>query len=127
MRPIDADKFKIKVKTECNPYGKPTIGYEDGCKVLEMIDQQPTILHCKDNLDKCLRCAIGLISEIMCRATVHGGRLTDDDRAYISACMIEIQQKVNYLWSEETDIKDHRDIVFRDAMLEHIDEMIDEI
>lgn len=123
MRPIDADKFKIEIKTECNPYGKPTISYEDGCKVMEMIDQQPTILHCKDNTDKCLRIAIGLISEIMCRATVHQGTLTDDDRAYINECINELKIKCEELWSEETDIKDHRDVVFRDSLLNRIDEI----
>jgi hypothetical protein len=93
MRPIDADKFKAEIKAECNPYGKPTISYEDGCKVMEMIDQQPTILHCKDNLDECLRCAIGLICEIRCRITVRDGNLTYDDRAYINECINELMIK----------------------------------
>ena len=43
MRPIDGDSLKRHVKAECNPYGKPTIGFEDGCKVLDMIDSEPTI------------------------------------------------------------------------------------
>lgn len=43
MRPIDGDSLKRHVKAECNPYGKPTIGFEDGCKVLDMIDNEPTI------------------------------------------------------------------------------------
>ena len=43
MRLIDAEALYREVKTECNPYGKPTIGYEDGNKVLDLIDEQPTI------------------------------------------------------------------------------------
>lgn len=43
VRLIDADALYRKVKTECNPYGKPTIGFDDGKKVLELIDATPTI------------------------------------------------------------------------------------
>lgn len=42
-RLIDANVLYRKVKTECNPYGKPTIGFDDGKKVLELIDAAPTI------------------------------------------------------------------------------------
>lgn len=30
------------VKTECNPYGKPTIDYESGKKVIEHLKQMPS-------------------------------------------------------------------------------------
>ena len=43
MRLIDADAFHEKVKMETNPYGKPTIDYDSGVKVLEWIDKAPTI------------------------------------------------------------------------------------
>ena len=43
VRLIDANALYREVKTECNPYGKPTIGFDDGKKVLEMINRQPTI------------------------------------------------------------------------------------
>jgi len=43
MRLIDADALYIRVKTECNPYGKPTLDFESGKKVLSMIDRMPTI------------------------------------------------------------------------------------
>lgn len=43
MRLIDADALFRKVKTECNPYGKPTIGFEDGKKVMNWIEQAPTV------------------------------------------------------------------------------------
>ena len=43
VRLVDANALYRKVKMECNPYGKPTIGFEDGKKVLELIDKQPTI------------------------------------------------------------------------------------
>lgn len=42
-RLIDADALSRKVKTECNPYGKPTIGFEDGKRVINWIEQAPTI------------------------------------------------------------------------------------
>lgn len=43
MKLIDADALHRKVKTETNPYGKPTIDYDSGVKVLEWIDKAPTI------------------------------------------------------------------------------------
>ena len=43
MRLIDADALHGKVKTETNPYGKPTIDYDSGVKVLGWIDKAPTI------------------------------------------------------------------------------------
>ena len=52
-RLIDADALHRKVKMETNPYGKPTIDYDSGVKVLEWIDKAPTIdavpvVRCKD-------------------------------------------------------------------------------
>ncbi len=41
-RYIDADRFRDRVKTQVNPYGKPTLEYESGLKVLTMIDNEPT-------------------------------------------------------------------------------------
>lgn len=43
MRLIDADALYYKVKCECNPYGKPTIDFESGKKVLDWIEKAPTI------------------------------------------------------------------------------------
>lgn len=43
MRKIDGDALFRKVKTECNPYGKPTIGFEDGKMVLNWIEQAPIV------------------------------------------------------------------------------------
>ena len=53
MRLIDADALHRKVKMETNPYGKPTIDYDSGVKVLEWIDKVPTVdavpvVQCKD-------------------------------------------------------------------------------
>ena len=42
-RLIDADALHRKVKMETNPYGKPTIDYDSGVKVLEWIEQAPTV------------------------------------------------------------------------------------
>lgn len=40
------------VKTECNPYGKPTLEFESGKKVIEHLEQMPSaqseIIHCCD-------------------------------------------------------------------------------
>ena len=52
-RLIDADALHRKVKMETNPYGKPTIDYDSGVKVLEWIDKAPTldavpVVQCKD-------------------------------------------------------------------------------
>ena len=52
-RLIEADALNRKVKMETNPYGKPTIDYDSGVKVLEWIDKAHTIdavpvVRCKD-------------------------------------------------------------------------------
>ena len=47
-RLVDADALFRKVKTECNPYGKPTIEFESGKKVLEMIENAPTIIEAEE-------------------------------------------------------------------------------
>ncbi len=40
------------VKTECNPYGKPTLDFESGKKVIEHLEQMPSaepkIIYCGD-------------------------------------------------------------------------------
>lgn len=41
-RYIDADSLYRRVKTHTNPYGKPTLDYRSGVKVLDMINQEPT-------------------------------------------------------------------------------------
>lgn len=43
MRLIDADALYYKVKCECNPYGKPSIDFESGKKVLNWIEQARTV------------------------------------------------------------------------------------
>lgn len=50
---IDANHLYCRVKTETNPYGRPTIDYKSGVKVLDMIENQPTadvveVVRCKD-------------------------------------------------------------------------------
>lgn len=42
MRLIDADKLYNWVKRECNPYGKPTIDFESGNRMLDMIQRSST-------------------------------------------------------------------------------------
>jgi hypothetical protein len=41
-RYIDADELHRRVKEKTNPYGKPTLDYESGVKVLNMIDNALT-------------------------------------------------------------------------------------
>ena len=52
MRLIDADALARAIKAECNPYGKPTIDFESGKKVLKIIDNAPTITPEKALMDK---------------------------------------------------------------------------
>lgn len=40
---ISRSYLEKAIKTECNPYGKPTIDYESGKKVLNIIDNAPTV------------------------------------------------------------------------------------
>ena len=42
-RLIEADALHSTVKMETHPYGKPTIDYDSGVKVLEWIDKAPTV------------------------------------------------------------------------------------
>lgn len=42
MRLIDADNLYDWVRTECNPYGKPTIDFESGNRMLDMIKRSST-------------------------------------------------------------------------------------
>lgn len=42
MRLIDADKLYDWIRTECNPYGKPTIDFESGNRMLDIIKRMPT-------------------------------------------------------------------------------------
>lgn len=66
-RYIDADTLYVNVKADCNPYGKPTINFDDGCKVLDMIRRTPTAdvapvihahwkLNANKNHDICTNC-----------------------------------------------------------------------
>lgn len=43
QRLIDAEALKRVIKTECNPYGNPTIDFESGKKVLKIIDNAPVV------------------------------------------------------------------------------------
>ncbi len=50
---IERDTIYRRVKERTNPYGKPTIDYESGVKVLNLIKQEPAadvveVVRCKD-------------------------------------------------------------------------------
>ena len=91
MRLIDADALYRKVKMETNPYGKPTIDYDSGVKVLEWIDKAPTIdavpvVRCKDCKwlydemdDYCCRSHRGLVRICENSFCSYGERKNGDD------------------------------------------------
>ena len=90
-RLIDADALHRKVKMETNPYGKPTIDYDSGVKVLEWIDKAPTIdavpvVRCKDCKwlydemdDYCCRSHRGLVRICENSFCSYGERKNGDD------------------------------------------------
>ena len=90
-RLIDADALHRKVKIETNPYGKPTIDYDSGVKVLEWIDKAPTVdavpvVRCKDCKwlydemgDYCCRSHRGLVRICENSFCSHGERKEGDD------------------------------------------------
>lgn len=50
---IERDSIYRRVKTATNPYGKPTLDYKSGVKVLNMIKQEPAadvveVVRCED-------------------------------------------------------------------------------
>lgn len=47
-RLIDADALYREIKAECNPYRKPSIGYDDGLKVLGIIGSTPPVIPAED-------------------------------------------------------------------------------
>ena len=48
------------VKTECNPYGKPTLDFESGKKVIEHLEQMPSADRPQGWIDK----AISIIDDM---------------------------------------------------------------
>lgn len=52
MRLIDADKLYNWVRRECNPYGKPTIDFESGNRMLEMIKRSSTAFDREKVIDR---------------------------------------------------------------------------
>lgn len=44
----DLDRLYKHIKAECNIYGKPTIGFEDGNKVLKIIADTPTVIEAEE-------------------------------------------------------------------------------
>ena len=40
---ISREALRKAIKAECNPFGKPTIDFESGKKVLKIIDNAPTV------------------------------------------------------------------------------------
>lgn len=44
----DLDRLYKHIKAECNIYGKPTIGFEDGNKVLKIITDTHTVIEAEE-------------------------------------------------------------------------------
>ena len=59
MRLIDADKLYDWVKRECNPYGKPTIDFESGNKMLDMIKRSQTAFYKEKVIEEILNVSHG--------------------------------------------------------------------
>lgn len=59
MRLIDADKLYDWVKRECNPYGKPTIDFESGNKMLDMIKRSQTAFDKEKVIEEILNVSYG--------------------------------------------------------------------
>lgn len=55
MKLIDADKLYDWVRRECNPYGKPTIDFESGNRMLDMIKRSSTAFD-KEKVIEELKC-----------------------------------------------------------------------
>ena len=49
------------VKTECNPYGKPTLDFESGKKVIEHLENMPTADEEKIATEYCMKNGLGMI------------------------------------------------------------------
>lgn len=45
----DLDRLYKHIKAECNIYGKPTIGEEDGNKVLKIIEDTRTVIEAEES------------------------------------------------------------------------------
>ena len=57
---ISREALRRIIKTECNPYGKPTIDFKSGKKVLKIIDNAPTVektILKRRDVNKCLNCS----------------------------------------------------------------------
>lgn len=52
------------VKTECNPYGKPTLDFESGKKVIEHLEQMPPAQPEQTNCDYCYEDVDGYVEPI---------------------------------------------------------------
>lgn len=52
------------VKTECNPYGKPTLDFESGKKVIEYLEQMSPVQPEQTNCDYCHEDVDGYVKPI---------------------------------------------------------------
>ena len=52
---IDVEEFRRAIKREMNPYGKPSLDYESGLRVLELLDRRKNCIEAIDVI-KCTDC-----------------------------------------------------------------------
>ena len=85
MRLIDADKLYDWVRRECNPYGKPTIDFESGNRMLDMIKRSSTAFD-KEKVIEELR------QEAMYELGMPEKKFNSDEGEYSSYCSISFSQ-----------------------------------
>ena len=85
MRLIDADKLYDWVRRECNPYGKPTIDFESGNRMLDMIKRSSTAFDREKVIEE-------LRQEAMYELGIPEKKFNSDEGEYSSYCSISFSQ-----------------------------------
>ena len=105
-RYIDADELRRRVKEKTNPYGKPTLDYESGVKVLNMIDNAPTAdvapraewISVKERLPEEGKYVIVWVGSAQVARIEKG--ITEEERQKMKNG--EIEDRIEYGWSQST-------------------------
>ena len=105
-----------RIKTECNPYGKPTIDFESGKRVLDIIDNEPTvepqkvlIANVTFDMEKLKELTDEIIERIKNGEIVlqderpKGEWINEFDSLKCPFCGMAIDDEVHWLYSEEFD------------------------
>lgn len=65
---IERDSIYRRVKERTNPYGKPTLDYKSGVKVLNMIKQEPAADVVEVRHGEWIKAGVGITERIVCSA-----------------------------------------------------------